>query len=214
MSRHISALCITPPEGLKQTTFWGRGVHGGWRRHTSHPFKAPIATQLLPPRPTVAGGHLWGEHLPLHSPVSYKERGVQHLFLLRFKLERHTTRRGRRRRREIQWLIDLFSGQSGHTAAVSSMEDQIPDSKTLLCCVSCLLYSWTELRVLVSAHFRKLHTQVTEPEFDLIIFSVEVLVTGSLKFIVQVSKVASVVSMKYICKLCLIYNLKEKNNGF
>lgn len=122
-------------------------------------------------------------------------------------MERHTTRR---RRRKSQWLIDLFSGQGGHTAAVSSMEDQITDLETVLCCISCLLYSWMELRVLVSAHFGKLHTQVTDPEFDLIVFSVEVLVTGSLKFNVKVSKVASVVSMKYICKLCLIYNLKKK----
>lgn len=43
------------------------------------------------------------EHLPRHSPVSHEEGGVQHLSLLRFMLERHTTCR-----RRILRSSDLF----------------------------------------------------------------------------------------------------------
>lgn len=51
MSCHISALCIAlpcPKRGLVETTL-GRGIHGGWRKHPSRPFKAPTTPQPLPP---------------------------------------------------------------------------------------------------------------------------------------------------------------------
>lgn len=80
-----------------------------------------------------------------------------------------------------------------------------------------LLHLWSapqsELRVLVPAHLRKrLHTQVIDSELDLIIFSVGVLVTGSLEWIVtrQVVKVAHVAPMKCIYELCLVYNYWKK----
>lgn len=211
MSCHISALCIAlpcPKRGLTHTTFGGEEfMEGGEDTHLT-PSKHRSQLSLSLHASQWQGDTSEESTFHFTPPFLTKKEEFSTYSSSGFLLERHTTCR---RRRKSQWLIDLFSGQGGHTAAVSSVEDQITDL-TVLCCISCLLYSWMELKVLVSAHFGKLHTQVTDSEFDLIVFSVEVLVTGSLKFNVQVSKVTSVVSMKYICKLCLIYNLK--NNDF
>lgn len=141
MSCHISALCIAlpcPKRGLVETTFGERNSCRVEKTPIS-PLQSTDNTSASPSIPVMVGGggHLLRrEHLPLHSPVSHEEGGVQHLSLLRFMLERHTTRR-----RRVLRSGDLFSGQSGHTGTVSSVEDRIRDQKTVLCCISGLLYS-------------------------------------------------------------------------
>lgn len=142
MSCHISALCIAlpcPKRGLVETTF-GERISCRVEKTPISPLQSTDNTSASPSTPVMAAagrGHLLRrEHLPLHSPVSHEEGGVQHLSLLRFMLERHTTRR-----RRVLRSGDRFSGQSGHTVAVSSVEDRIRDQKTVLCCISGLPHS-------------------------------------------------------------------------
>lgn len=157
MSCHISALCIAlpcPKRGPAETTL-GRGIHGGWRKHPSRPFKAPTTPQPLPPPCGGRGGDTF-EDLPRHSPVPHKEEGgVQHLSLLRFTLERHTTCR-----RRILRPGDLFSGQSQRPPW------RIGSQTRRRCFVeSGLLYSQSEESQcpLIS---ERLHTQVIDSELS------------------------------------------------
>lgn len=139
----MSHLCTMhrPPLSKERTGgdyIWGEEfMQGGEDTHLAPSKHRQHLSLSLHPCDGGGGGHLLRrEHLPLHSPVSHEEGGVQHLSLLRFMLERHTTRR-----RRVLRSGDLFSGQSGHTGTVSSVEDRIRDQKTVLCCISGLLYS-------------------------------------------------------------------------
>lgn len=175
MSCHISALCIAlprPQTGQVETTF---GERNSWRVETTSiwpPSKHQQHLSPLPPPCDGRGGGTFEEStFNVTPPVSHAEGGVQHLSLLRFMLERHTTCRRRSLRSG-----DLFSGPNGLTVTASSMEDQITGQKMVLCRISCLLHSWSKESQcpLIS---ERLHTQVIDSELDLNIFSVGVLVT-------------------------------------
>ena len=137
MSCHISALCIAlpcPNKGLVETTL-GRGIHGGWRRHPSSPFKAPTTPQPLPPLCSGRGTALRRAPSTSLSSFSLRRRSSALIPPQVYVGERATCRR------RILRSGDLFSGPCGHTIAVSSMEDRITDQKMVLCCISCLLHS-------------------------------------------------------------------------
>ncbi|KAL7394239.1 hypothetical protein ABVT39_022858 [Epinephelus coioides] len=135
----MSHLCTMhrPPLSKERTGGDHFGERNSWRVEKtpiSPPFKAPTTPQPFPPPSSGRGTPFEQSTFHVTPPVSHEEGGVQHLSLLRFMLERHTTRR----RRSLR-TGDLFSGQCGHT--VSSMEDRITDQNTVLCCISCPLCS-------------------------------------------------------------------------
>lgn len=208
MSCHISALCITlpcPKRGLVETTL-GRGI--SWRVEKT-PISPPSKHQQhlsLPLHFVVAGGHLLRRALSTSLPQ-----------LLTKKEEFSTYPSSGFCWRDTQHTegesCSVMSGRCGHTVPVFSVEDGLTDQTAVLCSISCLLYSWSweSLYPLIS---ERLPTQVIDSE--LIIFSVGVLVTGSLELIVtrQVVKDASVTPMKCIYKLCLVYNCQNKQVVF
>lgn len=129
MSCHISALCIAlpcPKRGLVETTL-GRGIHGGWRRHPSRPFKAPTTPQPLPAPCGGArgGGDTFEERTPSTSLPCFSRRRRSSALIPPQVYVGDTTCR-----RRILRSGDLFSGQHGNTVAVSSVEDRITDQKT------------------------------------------------------------------------------------
>lgn len=145
----MSHLCTMhrPPPSCERTGGDHFGERNSWRVETT-PFSPPSKHQQhlsLSLHPVGEGDTFEESTFHVTPPVSHEEGGVQHLSFLRFMLERDTTRT------RLQ-SGDLFSGRRGHTVAVLSAEDQITDQKTVLCCISCLLYRWSKVS---QCHLRK-----------------------------------------------------------
>lgn len=122
-------------------------------------------------------------------------------------LERHTTRR----RRSLRSLgRPIFRSVWPHSWSVlhGGSDLRPEDAGALLHLLSALQ---SELRVLVPAHLRKAAQLVIYSELDLVIFSVGVLITGSLEFNSHSPSCESciVALMKCIYKLCLVYNCQK-----